>query len=172
MSAVRGLLTGLVIDVDDPQKQARIKVQLPAMPGRTDTAWAPIAVPMAGNDRGVCMLPEIGDEAIVGFLGDDPEQPVILGFTWNGADAPPTAHPRERIIRSLDGHTIRMIDAAAAGGVGQGSLVIEDANGNKITMSNGKIRVDAVALLELFAPVVTLAGPGWSRVITPNSSPI
>ena len=172
MSAVRGLLTGVVIDVDDPMKQGRIKVQLPAMPGRTDTAWSPIAVPMAGNDRGVCMLPEIGDEAIVGFLANDPEQPVILGFTWNGVDLPPTQHPRERIIRSLDGHTIRMIDGAAAGGVGQGQLVVEDSNGNKITMSNGKIRVDAVALLELHAPVVTLSGPGWQRVVSPNSSPI
>jgi uncharacterized protein involved in type VI secretion and phage assembly len=171
MTAVRGLVTGIVRDVDDPAKQGRIKVDLPTMPGRTLTAWAPVAAPMAGNDRGFCFMPELEDEAIVGFMADDPEQPVILGFTWNGSDGPPTPHPRERIIKSLDGHVIRMIDGAAAG-PGAGSLTIEDSNGNKITLSNGKIRLDAVALLEINAPVVTLSGPGWRRVVTPNSSPI
>lgn len=171
MSGVRGLVTGIVKDVDDPMNQGRIQVDLPTMPGRTRTAWAPVAAPMAGNDRGICFMPELEDEAIIGFLGDDPEQPVILGFTWNGVDAPPTKHPRERIIRSLDGHTIRMIDGSAAG-AGAGSLTIEDSNGNKITLSNGKIRLDAVALIELFAPMVTIAGPGWQRVVSPNTSPI
>ena len=107
MSATQGLIIGVVKDVDDPAKQGRIQVDLPAMPGRTRTAWAPIAAPMAGGGRGISFMPELEDEVIVGFLGSDPEQPVIMGFTWNGVDAPPSPHPRERIIRSLNGHTIR-----------------------------------------------------------------
>jgi uncharacterized protein involved in type VI secretion and phage assembly len=169
---MRGLVTGIVRDVDDPAGQGRVKLDIPTMPGRTLTAWAPIAAPMAGKDRGVCFFPELDDEAIVGFIGDDPEQPVVLGFTWNGVDTPPTKHPRERNIRSLDGHTIRMIDGAAAGGAGKGSVAVEDANGNKVTLSNGKIRIESVVLVEIFAPVVTIAGPGWSRIVSPISSPI
>lgn len=171
MSRTRGMITGVVKSVDDPSKQGRIKVDLPTMPGRSRTAWAPIASLMAGAGRGACFMPELEDEVVVAFLGEDPEQPVIIGFTWNGADAPPTAHPRERIIRSLNGHAIRMIDTPP-GTSGNGMLVIEDANGNKITLSNGKIRLEAVALLEIVAPMVTISGPGWTRPISPISTPI
>jgi uncharacterized protein involved in type VI secretion and phage assembly len=171
VSATSGLVIGVVKDVDDPAKQGRIQVDLPGMPGRTRTAWAPIAAPMAGGGRGIQFMPELEDEVIVGFLGADPEQPVIMGFTWNGADAPPSQHPRERIIRSLNGHTIRMIDAPP-GAAGAGSISIEDANGNKVILSNGKIRLDAVALIELHAPMVTIAGPGWRRIVSPISTPI
>ncbi len=171
MSVIPGLMIGIVRDVDDPAKQGRIQMDLPAMEGRTRTAWAPIAAPMAGNDRGMAFLPELGDEAIIGFLAGDPEQPIVLGYTWNGKDAPPNSHPRERIIKSLNGHVIRLIDATP-GASGSGSVSIEDANGNKVVLSNGKIRLDAVAIVEIHAPVVTIGGPGWQRIITPNQSPI
>ena len=171
MSRVPGLVTGMVKDVDDPLNQGRIQLDLVAHGGRSRTAWAPVAAPMAGNNRGMAYMPELGDEAVIGFIGGDPEQPIVLGYTWNGKDKPPNSHPRERIIRSLNGHVIRMIDSPP-GAKGAGSLTIEDANGNKIVMSNGKIRLDAVAIVEINAPVVTIGGPGWSRVITPNQAPI
>jgi uncharacterized protein involved in type VI secretion and phage assembly len=171
MSQVPGLVIGMVKDVDDPMQQGRIQVDLPALSGRSRSAWAPIAAPMAGGNRGIAFMPEIDDEAVIGFIGGDPEQPIVLGFTWNGKDPPPNAHPRERIIRSLNGHIIRMIDSPP-GATGSGSLTIEDANGNKVIMSNGKIRLDAVAVVEIYAPVVTIGGPGWQRIITPNQSPI
>jgi uncharacterized protein involved in type VI secretion and phage assembly len=166
-----GLVTGIVKDVDDPKNQGRIQVDLPAFEGRSRTAWAPIAAPMAGDKRGVAFMPEINDEAIIGFLSGDPEQPVVLGFTWNGVDSSPSSHPRERIIRSFNGHVIRLIDAPP-GAQGAGSVTIEDANGNKVVMSNGKIRLEAVAMVEIHAPVVTIGGPGWQRLVTPNQSPL
>jgi uncharacterized protein involved in type VI secretion and phage assembly len=171
MSAEQGLVIGIVKDVDDPSQQGRVQVDLPAMLGRTRTAWAPIAAPMAGAGRGISFMPELDDEVIVGFLGSDPEQPVIVGFTWNGVDPPPSPHPRERIIRSLNGHTIRMIDATP-GSAGSGSITIEDANGNTIVLSNGKIRLDAVALVEIHAPMVVVSGPGWRRVVSPINAPL
>lgn len=171
MTATQGLVTGLVRDVDDPTGQGRVQVDIQTMPGRTRTAWAPVAAPMAGGGRGVCFPPELDDEVVLGFLGNDPEQPVILGYTWNGTDLPPTQHPRERIIRSFNGHTIRMIDETP-GPNGAGMLTIADANGNVISLSNGKIRLDGVAVIEINAPVIRLSGDGWSRIVTPNSSPI
>ncbi|WP_420013426.1 phage baseplate assembly protein V [Tateyamaria sp.] len=162
MNPREGLVTALVIDVDDTDNLGRIKVELPGAPGRSNTAWAPVAAPMAGNDRGFFFAPELEDEVVVGFLSGDPEQPVILGYTWNGQDAPPTSHPRERITRSKNGHTIRMIDATP-GAEGAGSIVIEDANGNKIVMSNGKILMQAQAIIELDAPIVKITGPGRDR---------
>jgi len=34
------------------------------------------------------------------------------------------------------------------------------------------VTVKAVALLSLEAPIVTISGTGWCRVVTPNSNPI
>lgn len=171
MMTRQGLVTGLVIDVDDPDNLGRIKVEIPGEPGRTNTAWAPVAAPMAGNDRGFFTAPELEDEVILGFLGGDSEQPIILGYTWNGQDAPPTNHPRERILRSKNGHTIRLIDEPP-GADGAGSLVIEDANGNKIILSNGKILLQAQAMIELDAPIIKLKGPGRDRLINIGTSVI
>lgn len=171
MSAIHGLVTGVVRDVDDPDGEGKIQVDITTMPGRTRTAWAPMASPMAGAGRGMCFMPELDDEVVLAFIANDPEQPIILGFAWNGADRPPAEHPRMRMIRSLNGHVIRMIDEPP-GPNGAGSLTIEDANGNVVSLSNGKIRLDAVAVVEINAPVITLSGDGWRRVVSPNNSPI
>ena len=181
LSRMAGLVIATVVDVDDPEAQGRIQLQLSTMPegSRTQTAWAPVAAPMAGLDRGAWLMPEVGDEALVGFVNGDPEHPYVVGFLWNGKDTPPSTHPRERLIRSLNGHTIRLIDEVPSGGA-QGAVVIEDANGNVITMSNGKIAIKSVALLALEAPTITLSGPtdpatgvpAWLRIVTPNGNPI
>jgi phage baseplate assembly protein V len=157
--------------LDDPQQEGRIQVEIQTVTGRSVTPWAPIAALMAGNDRGTWMQPEVGDEVVVGFLHGDPDQPVVIGFLWNGKDRPPSTAPRERVIRSLNGHTIRMIDEEPSHG-SKGALVVQDAHGNTITMSNGKVSVKSVAILALEAPLITISGPGWSRVITPNSNPL
>jgi phage baseplate assembly protein V len=170
-SRIEGLVTGLVIDVYDPDGMGRIQLDLSGQPGRSRTAWAPVASPMAGRDRGIWSMPEVGDEALVGFFNGDTDAPVIVGFLRNGQDTPPSTAPRERMIRSLNGHTIRLIDATPEAGAA-GAVVIEDAHGNVITMSNGKVTVKAKALLSLEAPIVTISGTGWSRVVTPNSNPI
>jgi phage baseplate assembly protein V len=166
-SRMDGLAIGTVLSVDDPNGEGRIQLDMTVATGLSTTAWAPIAALMAGNDRGTWMLPEIGDEALVGFLRGDPDQPYVVGFLWNGQDRPPSTAQKERMIRSLNGHTIRMIDEPPVGG-SKGALVIEDAHGNTITMSNGKITIKSVAVLALEAPVVTLSG----RVVTPNANPI
>jgi uncharacterized protein involved in type VI secretion and phage assembly len=171
MSRTQGLCIGIVCNVDDPQGQGRVQVDIQGAPGFSRTAWAPVAAPMAGNGRGLCFMPEIGDEAVISFIADDPEQPIVIGYTWNGQDPPPTQHPRERIIRSFNGHVIRLVDETP-GANGAGSISIEDANGNVVSLSNGKIRLDAVAVIEINAPVIMLSGDGWRRVVTPNNAPI
>ena len=48
------------------------------------------------------------------------------------------------------------------------TVVIEDAWGNKITLTNGKITIQSVGLLELKASLITVNG----RVVAPNDNPI
>jgi len=173
MSKARGVTVGVVLNVTDPEAQGRIQVNLTMLEGRAQTYWAPVATFMAGKNRGAWFMPEIGDEVLVAFLNDNVEQPYILGFTWNGQDTPPSMNQRERMFRSLNGHTIRFLDSTP-GSAGAGAITIEDANGNVITMSNGKIHLKAAAQLEIEAATISFVGPNqsWRRVVSPNSNPI
>ena len=94
-----------------------------------------------------------------------------LGALWNGQSAAPSVDPRQRLIRSVNGHTIRFVDSTPNAG-DKGALIVEDAHGNRVTMSNALVTVRATAVLQLEAPMIVLQGPGYRRVVTPNSNPV
>jgi len=171
MSLVNGVMSGTVKDVDDPQGEGRVQVEFTWMEGNSQSYWAPVASAMAGGDRGSFFMPEVGDEVLVAFDRGDVNHPYVIGFLWNGVDKPPTTSVHERIIKSKNGHAIRFLDSTPSGG-SLGALIIEDAHGNRITLSNGKITIKSVAVLELDAPTIVLKGPGYQRVVSPNSNPI
>jgi len=54
-----------------------------------DTGFIPVSTPNAGADRGICFIPEVGDEVLVFFRGGDSCKPFILSSHWNGVDQPP-----------------------------------------------------------------------------------
>src|SRR5262249_40942180 len=116
-------------------------------------------------------------EVLVAFVHGEVRFPVVVGFLWNGQDRPPSKSVSERILRSKNGHAIRFLDATPANG-SVGALVIEDGHGNRITLSNGKIMIKSVAVLELEAHTITLQGPGaggspgWRRVVSPSNNPL
>lgn len=171
-SQITGLMLGLVEEVDDPLGQGRVRVRFPALGSDALSNWAPIASAMAGNDRGVWFVPERGDEAVVAFDRGDPSWPIVLGFLWNGADAAPSTSVRERMIRSVNGHTIRLLDSTPTAGGNAGGIAIEDATGNSIVLANGKVTVHAVGVLELDAATIVLTSSGVRRIVSPNANPI
>ena len=166
-----GVMVGTVRDVNDPNGEGRIRVEFGWMGGNSQSYWAAIAAPMAGGGRGAFFMPEVDDEVLVAFDRGDVNHPYIIGFLWNGHDRPPSTSVRERMIRSVNGHAIRFLDSTPSGG-NQGGIIIEDAHGNRITLSNGKITIKSVAILELDAPTITLKGPGYRRIVSPNNNPI
>ena len=171
MSRQDGVMVGTVRDVNDPAGQGRIRVEFPWLGGQTQSYWAAIAAPMAGPSRGMFFMPEVDDEVLVAFDRGDVNHPYVIGFLWNGQDMPPSTSVRERMIKTVNGHAIRFLDSTPANG-NKGAVIIEDAHGNRITLSNGKITIKSVAVLELDAPSITLKGPGYRRVVTPNNNPI
>ncbi len=54
-----------------------------------DTGFIPLSTPNAGADRGICFVPEVGDEVLVFFRGGDSCRPFIMGSLWNDVEAPP-----------------------------------------------------------------------------------
>ncbi|MBB3225238.1 type VI secretion system Vgr family protein [Pseudoduganella umbonata] len=59
-----------------------------------DSAWVRVASSWAGNGPGydqcgAVMLPRVGSEVLVAFLGGDPDKPVIVGQMFNQVTTPP-----------------------------------------------------------------------------------
>jgi uncharacterized protein involved in type VI secretion and phage assembly len=82
LPGVNGLHIGVVLDPDDSEDggQYRVKVHAPMIRSGNEGFWARVATLDAGAKRGVYFRPQKNDEVVLGFLGDDPREPVILGY--------------------------------------------------------------------------------------------
>jgi uncharacterized protein involved in type VI secretion and phage assembly len=81
-----------VLSVADPDRLARVQVQLASCDGKQDhdaPVWARVAAPFAGKGRGAFFVPDVGDEVLVVFVDGDRRFPVVVGSLWHGADKPP-----------------------------------------------------------------------------------
>jgi uncharacterized protein involved in type VI secretion and phage assembly len=143
---LRGLQIGTVGSLEsDDQNQFRVQVRLPALDGDQGALWARLASPDAGDGRGFVFRPEVGDEVVVGFLGDDPRQPVVLGALHSARNPPPAPvdEPTEsndlRAIVSRAGTRIVFDDATPA-------LTLETTgDGNASGTYSNRIAIDQAA---------------------------
>ena len=109
--AINGLHVGVTTQLEsDPDGEDRILVQIPVIDNEQEGIWARIATLDAGENRGSFFRPEIGDEVIVGFINNDPNDAIVLGMLNSSTKpAPLTAtddnHEKGFVTRS----GIRMI---------------------------------------------------------------
>lgn len=82
------LVLGVVTNNQDPNNLGRVRVRYPALGPDAEGAWARIATPSAGKERGLLMLPVVGEEVLIGFEHDDTTRPYVLGSLFNGQDTP------------------------------------------------------------------------------------
>ena len=83
---IKGTVSALVAQVDDPAGLYRVKVRFPWLPSEPSN-WARVAIPFVGASL---FLPEVDDEVLVAFDHGDIRFPVVIGRLWNGEDKPPT----------------------------------------------------------------------------------
>lgn len=106
MPAISGLHVGVVSQLEsDPDGEDRILVQIPIINNEEEGIWCRVATLDAGENRGSFFRPEIGDEVIIGFINDDPNDAVVLGMLHSSAKpAPITAtddnHEKGFVTRS------------------------------------------------------------------------
>lgn len=122
-----GLVPAIVSDVKDPHHQARVRLTLPWLDQRYTTGWARVVQAGAGADRGTVLLPEVGDEVLVGFAGGSLDSPYVLGGLYSGKDAPPqlsadavdagSGEIGVRALVSRTGHRLELVDSPNADGV-------------------------------------------------------
>ncbi|HKP51318.1 MAG TPA: phage baseplate assembly protein V [Chloroflexia bacterium] len=139
-----GVVIALVKSVDDPSALGRIQVEFPWLSDRNQSAWAPLAVPLAGKKRGMYFLPEVGDEALVAFEHGDLAHPFIIGFLWNGVDKPPNEGIDHSVRRlwTVSGHIMDFDDRD-----GQEAITITTQGKQKIEMKDNTAAI-SIALKE------------------------
>jgi phage protein D len=82
------IVIGRVTNNKDPDNLGRVRIKYPALGDETEGAWARIASPSSGKDRGLLMMPQVDEEVLIAFEHDDPRKPFVLGSVWNGKDTP------------------------------------------------------------------------------------
>jgi type VI secretion system secreted protein VgrG len=101
---VQGAQTALVVGKSGEEiytdEYGRVKVQFHwDRQGKNDEnsgCWIRVAQPWAGKQWGAMHIPRIGQEVIVDFLEGDPDQPIITGRVYNGANMPPYELPANK----------------------------------------------------------------------------
>jgi uncharacterized protein involved in type VI secretion and phage assembly len=76
--------TAVVTDNNDPKGLGRVRVKFHWMKGSQKTPWIRIASPHGGGGKGMFFIPEVGEEAIVGFEGGSAHKPFVIGTAYHG----------------------------------------------------------------------------------------
>ena len=107
-------------------KYGRVKVQFPwDRYGKNDdnsSCWIRVANSSAGGKYGLLSIPRIGHEVLVSHLNSDPDQPIIVGRTFNDKNMPPYELPENKTRstwksdshKSVGSNEIRYEDATGA----------------------------------------------------------
>ena len=179
-----GLVIGTVVDLDDPERIGRIKVQYPHL-NDEQSDWARLVTPMAGNDRGCFFRPEKGDEVLVAFEHGEPRRPYIVGSVWSTVDKPPADDGQAtqnnwRFIKSRSGHVIKFDDTQGKEKIElidkdeQRRVVIDSANKKiqvicdqgdvEVTAKSGSVTIDAMTVDVKASANMTLQATGTMTI--------
>jgi type VI secretion system secreted protein VgrG len=132
--------SAVVVDNNDPNGMSRIRVQFPWQKQMGEKSpWLRVVTPYAGGGKGQHILPEIGEEVLVGFENDNAEKPFVHGAMYHGEGK--SGHGGEgnfiKSFQTATGIKLVMNDK-------EKSLLLEDPSGNTIFM-DGKGNIDVNA---------------------------
>jgi uncharacterized protein involved in type VI secretion and phage assembly len=167
-----------VIDLNDPNNLARVKIRLlnfDGVDGHDGPVWARVASAFAGKNRGAFLIPDVGDEVLVTFVNGDPRYPIVVGGLWNGSDTAPESISGGRNLRKVirskngvkltledeDGQEKCIIETPGMQKVtlkdGPGEITIEDSNGNSIKLESAGVTITAAAKVTVNAAQVAVS---------------
>lgn len=165
VAAIRGLQIGKVTQLqDDPEGEDRILVKIPIINEQEQGIWCRLSNLDAGADRGTFFRPEIGDEVVVGFIHEDPNQGVVLGMLHSSANASPNPASddndekgfvsRSGIRLVFDDNKKSFSLETPAGkklniSEDEDAIVLEDDHGNSVTLNADGISLESASDLVL-----------------------
>lgn len=110
-----GNYRGEVVQVDDPKKANRIRVNVFGIYDGIPTDHLPWAIYAdsfmgGGFNRGGAFVPDLGNHVWVFFEQGDPRQPVYWAGAPSALDGPTEATPLNRVFKTKAGHLIEIDD--------------------------------------------------------------
>ncbi len=157
--SVQGLSIGVVKKIhEDNQGNYRVQIALPTLEKDSNPIWARLSTNYATNGAGVFFYPEIGDEVVVGFPNNDPQNPIVVGGLFskkNKSPLEPNQKNNEKAIITKsqlkihfeDEKKILSLETPAGNKMkfddDEKSIVIEDQHGNKIQMNDEGITLES-----------------------------
>lgn len=167
LAPMSGLHTAIVNQIhDDPMGQFRVKITIPSLQKENVSIWARMANLYASNEAGTFFYPEVNDEVVVGFMNDDPRNPVILGKLYSKNIAPPLPPEEEnkqKAIITKEKLSILFNDEDKSIEINtpgehkiflddkNKELYIEDGNKNNILLSKDGIKINSSKDVEIVA---------------------
>ncbi len=164
LPGITGLQVGVVVDLgdNDPDGQYRVKVHIPSITTGNEGVWARVATLDAGANRGVYFRPQVGDEVILGFLNDDPREPIVLGCMHSKDNKTSPLPAQQGSLQSgfvtkeglklVFDDTAKTMTLTVPTGSGEKSITINDSSGamelkdenqNSIKMDSSGITIQA-----------------------------
>lgn len=107
----------------------RVRVQFPwDREGTLDdnsSCWMRVSQGWAGSGYGMFMLPRVGQEVLVAFLDGDPDQPIVAGRVFNGAQQVPYKLPDLETVSTWK-------SSSTPGGAGYNEIKYDDKAGMEL----------------------------------------
>jgi uncharacterized protein involved in type VI secretion and phage assembly len=146
------LVVGVVTNNNDPDDMGRVRVKYPALGDDIEGWWARVATINAGQERGLFMLPQVGDEVVVAFEHGDPRRPFVLGSLYTGQDKLPEdlhdGQGRKAAFGVKSDHKVHVESKQAMTLRSGDTLVIEVTRDAEIS-SKQTIRIGGVSSVEI-----------------------
>jgi len=139
-SHMNGPVFGKITNNVDPENLGRVKVHLEHMGSDIETGWIDVITPTAG----AFALPEVEEQVIVSFIGNNPDYCIVTGSSWNNIQKPPITGENAESDLNKDGeNNLRFIKSRS------GHMIIMDGTkGNEkiqFISGDGKTRFELIA---------------------------
>jgi phage baseplate assembly protein gpV/phage protein D len=138
---------GRITRVNDPEALGRVQAALPAYQ-EAETDWMPVLAPGAGTQKGLLLLPDVGDHVLVLCAQEDLSQGMVLGGLY--AEKPPDS--------GVAGDKVKRHTWSTPGGQqlqfndDSGTVKLKNGKGSHLTLSSGKVVLHSATDLEIAAP--------------------
>ena len=172
-----GVVEAVVVDLIDPEKEGRVKLQFPWFDEEMVTEFGRVSQPYAGKGYGAFFVPEVGDEVLVAFIHGDMRLPVVLGGLYNGQDKPPSDRQKnkdQKMVRTKAGHELLFDDSKQERRIklttaGAHVLDLDDKDRKVFVRTSGGHQVE---LDDAGAKITVKAAGGQSMVLDGNSGQV
>lgn len=141
-----GKFRGIVSNIQDPNRQGRIKFTCPEVFGNNDTesSWALPCIQCAYDGGGDIALPHVGETVWVEFEQGNSNNPIWVGNFWSSNETPFGGDGNASSGVGEDyGDSSRVISYAGCVIVMKdGTVTVQNGSGGSLVMTNGSMTIN------------------------------